>query len=356
MSALLELDQVEVSFPIRGGLLRRIVTHAQAVSGVSLSVSQGETVGIVGESGCGKTSLARAIVGLTPVNRGQIHFDGADITDASGSTRRAVSRQLQMIFQDPYTSLNPRATVRKIISAAWSIHPDVIPRDRWDEEIQTLLEMVGLSQRDADKYPHQFSGGQRQRIGIARALALKPKLIVCDEPVSALDVSIQAQVINLLQDLQNELGLTYVIIAHDLSVIRHISDRVAVMYLGKMAEVGTTDSVYAAAAHPYTQALLSSEHTPDPWSAEVQPTIPLTGEVPSPISPPSGCRFRTRCWKAEDICGSDPPALVNRPGVDHPVACHFATIELPTVERLGSPEPTHARQTHPTPVDSRKEG
>lgn len=334
MSELLELNQVEVAFPIRGGLLRRTVAHAQAVSGISLSVSAGETVGIVGESGCGKTSLARAIVGLTPVKSGQIIFDGEDITDASGATRRSVSRQLQMIFQDPYTSLNPRATVRKIITAAWSIHPEVVPRDRWDDEVQDLLQLVGLARRDADKYPHQFSGGQRQRIGIARALALKPKLILCDEPVSALDVSIQAQVINLLQDLQKELGLTYVIIAHDLSVIRHISDRVAVMYLGKMAEIGATDSVYTAAGHPYTQALLSSEHAPGPWSEDEHPTIPLSGEVPSPISPPSGCRFRTRCWKAQDICASEPPDLVKRPGTDHPVACHFATMELPNVEEL----------------------
>lgn len=336
MNALLELDQVAVTFPIRGGLLQRTVANAQAVSGVSLTVQAGETMGIVGESGCGKTSLARAIVGLSPVRSGTIRFDGVDITDASSATRRAVSRQLQMIFQDPYTSLNPRATVRNIISSAWSIHPNVVPRDAWDSELRELLEMVGLSPRDADKYPHQFSGGQRQRIGIARALALKPKLIVCDEPVSALDVSIQAQVVNLLQDLQKELGLTYVIIAHDLSVIRHISDRVAVMYLGRIVEIGATQSVYTSAAHPYTQALLSAEHSPDPWSSGQQPTIPLFGEVPSPISPPSGCRFRTRCWKAQDVCASDPPALVERTGLDHRVACHFATTELPLIANPGA--------------------
>lgn len=348
MSALLELDDVEVSFPIRGGLLRRTVAHAQAVSGISLRVNAGETIGIVGESGCGKTSLARTIVGLTPVKNGRIRFEGADITDATGSTRREVSRQLQMIFQDPYTSLNPRATVRDIIAAAWSIHPDVVPRARWDDEVRTLLELVGLTRRDADKYPHQFSGGQRQRVGIARALALRPKLIVCDEPVSALDVSIQAQVINLLQDLQEELGLTYVIIAHDLSVVRHISDRVAVMYLGKVVEIGDTDAIYSSAGHPYTQALLSAEPSADPWSDDQIPPIPLRGEVPSPITPPSGCRFRTRCWKAQDVCASETPVLVSRPGVGHPVACHFASTDLPDPDEFASasvPEPPHDEAT-----------
>ncbi len=323
---LLSVRDLRTSFPIRSSVLRRKAGAVQAVSGVSFDLPAGRTLGLVGESGSGKTTLARTVIGLEPPESGQVIFDGQDLLTLPPAELRQARRQIQMIFQDPYASLNPRLTVEQIISEAWLINPGVVPRDRWAAEVKDLLARVGLNPDHADRYPHQFSGGQRQRVGIARALALRPRLVICDEAVSALDVSVQAQVLNLLVDLQQELGLSFLFIAHDLSVVRHISDEVAVMYLGKVVERGTTAQIFAAPVHPYTQALLSAVPVPRPWAAPPRQQILLKGDIPSPVSPPSGCRFRTRCWKAQDRCATEEPALAVRLG-EHSSACHFP--ELP---------------------------
>ncbi|GHF12849.1 MULTISPECIES: ABC transporter ATP-binding protein [Streptomyces] len=319
--ALLTVEGLVKHFPITKGVLRRQVGAVQAVDGLTFDVRTGETLGVVGESGCGKSTMGRLITRLLEPTAGRIEFEGRDITHLGVSGMRPMRRDVQMIFQDPYSSLNPRHTVGTIVGAPFRLQ-GIAPEGGVKKEVQGLLELVGLSPEHYNRYPHEFSGGQRQRIGIARALALKPKLVVADEPVSALDVSIQAQVVNLLDDLQDELGLTYVIIAHDLSVIRHVSDRIAVMYLGKLVELTDRTSLYTAPAHPYTKALLSAVPVPDPRRRTQRKRILLNGDVPSPISPPSGCRFRTRCWKSAEVCSEqEPPLLELRTG--HQVACHF---------------------------------
>jgi oligopeptide transport system ATP-binding protein len=312
-------------FPItRGIVFQRRIGAVRAVDGVNISLKRGETLGVVGESGCGKSTLARLLVGLEKPTAGTIQVLNKDLGRMSGNDLRHARRSIQLVMQDPYTSLNPRMTVGDIIGEPFAIHPDVVPRERRRDRVAELIDLVGLNPDHINRYPHQFSGGQRQRIGIARALALNPEIIICDEPVSALDVSIQAQVMNLLERLQNELGLAYIFIAHDLSVVRHISDRVAVMYLGKVVEVGDESQIYDHPTHPYTQALLSAVPVPDPTLRGHRDQIILTGDVPSPANPPSGCRFRTRCWKAQEICAIEEPPLITRPGSAHPSACHFA--------------------------------
>ncbi|TWF92691.1 ABC transporter ATP-binding protein [Saccharopolyspora dendranthemae] len=320
---ILQVQDLVKHFPVRAGLPRRTVGHVRAVDGVSFDLQRGETLGVVGESGCGKSTLAQVLMRLENPTGGTALFEGRDIFKMRGSELRKLRRDMQIVLQDPYTSLNPRRTVGDIVGEPFEIHPEVAPKGERRRKVQELLDVVGLNPEHIHRYPHQFSGGQRQRIGIARALALKPKVIVCDEPVSALDVSIQAQVMNLLGDLQDEFGLSYVFIAHDLGVVRHLSDRVAVMYLGKIAEVGTEDDIYEHPQHPYTQALLSAVPVPDPTLRGKREVIRLTGDVPSPANPPSGCRFRTRCWKAQDICAEKAPELEVRLG-GHPSACHFA--------------------------------
>ncbi|MFK0264472.1 ABC transporter ATP-binding protein [Streptomyces angustmyceticus] len=320
-------------FPITKGLLKRQVGAVQAVDGIDFDVRPGETLGIVGESGCGKSTMGRLITRLDEPTGGSIEFQGKDITHLSPGRLRPMRRDVQMIFQDPYGSLNPRHTIGGIVSTPFRLQ-GVEPEGGVKKEVQRLLELVGLSPEHYNRYPHEFSGGQRQRIGIARALALKPKLVVADEPVSALDVSIQAQVVNLMDDLQDELGLTYVIIAHDLSVIRHVSDRIAVMYLGKIVELADRKGLYESPMHPYTKALLSAVPVPDPKRRTQRDRILLKGDVPSPINPPSGCRFRTRCWKATEVCaGTEPPLVALRTG--HQVACHHPENAEGTAQAAG---------------------
>lgn len=317
-------------YPIRKGVLRRTVGHVKAVDGVSFDLHKGETLGIVGESGCGKSTLGRLLMRLEEPTAGSVQFEGQDWSGASARETRRLRRDIQIVFQDPYTSLNPRMTVGDIIGEPLEIHPDVVPKGGRRQRVQELLDLVGLNPEHINRYPHQFSGGQRQRIGIARGIALNPKVLICDEPVSALDVSVQAQVVNLMEKLQDELGLAYVFIAHDLSVVRHISDRVGVMYLGRMAELGEEDEVYSRPTHPYTQALLSAVPVPDPTLRGKREQIVLVGDVPSPANPPSGCRFHTRCWKAQDLCSQEEPQLeLRQDGAGgHLSACHFAEPRL----------------------------
>ena len=324
---ILKVDGLVKHFPIRAGLFKRQVGQVHAVDGVDFNLTAGETLGLVGESGCGKSTLARTVIKLLEPTAGTVVFNGQDITGYSRRQMREVRRELQIVFQDPYASLNPRMTVREIVAEPLRIHGMYRGRQgrqRTDE----LLRTVGLSPEHGNRFPHEFSGGQRQRIGFARALALNPQLLVLDEPVSALDVSIRAQVVNLLESLQRDFGLTYIFVAHDLSLIRHVADRVAVMYLGKIVEIGNRIDVYERPTHPYTQALLSAVPIEDPALRGKRERIVLTGDVPSPANPPSGCRFRTRCWKAQPICAEEEPALIDR-GHGHPSACHFAEVVKP---------------------------
>ena len=356
---LLKVEHLKVAYPIRSAILQRRTGENVAVSKVNFELSPGQTVGLVGESGSGKSSVARTVIGLVRPSDGRVIFQGQDITNYSPRQLKDVRRQMQMIFQDPYASLNPRYTIEQIIAEGWRVHPGAVSRKQWQAEVKDLLDRVGLNPDYSNRYPHQFSGGQRQRLGIARALAVSPDLIVCDEPVSALDVSIQAQVVNLLKDLQARLGLSYLFIAHDLAVVKHIADRVAVMYLGRLVEIADKRTLFAAPRHPYTQALLSAIPKPDPALARSR--ILLPGDVPSPLAPPSGCRFHTRCTYAQAKCSQETPAL--RPaGAGHQVACHFfEQVEVPReltslagsgitgkfAERLALFEAAKHREPHP---------
>ncbi len=323
--SLLEVRDLKKHFPIKSGVLKRQTGTVYAVDGVSFSVEKGETLGLVGESGCGKSTTGRALLRLIDATSGSVDFEGIDVMSASGGDMQKLRRDMQIIFQDPYASLNPRMHVRDIVGESLKIHK-VGSKSERTKRVYELLETVGLSAEHADRYPHEFSGGQRQRIGIARALALNPKLIVCDEPVSALDVSIRAQVINLLEDLQDEFELTYVFIAHDLSVVKHISDRVAVMYLGKIVEISDSSVLYDTPQHPYTEALLSAVPIPDPHTERARRRIILEGDVPSPANPPRGCVFHPRCPRSQPVCAEAMPRLVSTggdAGSSHEVACYF---------------------------------
>lgn len=320
---ILEVEDLLVHFPIRSGLLQRVTGALRAVDGVSFTLPAGETLGLVGESGCGKSTTALAVMRLLDPTAGQIRFRGHDLSRYSRRQLRDVRRGIQMVFQDPHSSLDPRVTVGDSIAEPLQIH-GLGDSAEVRERVAELLDMVGLDRTHAGRYPHQFSGGQLQRVGIARALAPDPQVLILDEPVSALDVSIQAQIITLLQDLQSRLGLAYLFISHDLSVVRHICDRVAVMYLGRIVEAGDRRGIYRAAAHPYTQSLLSAVPRPDPGRSGASTRIVLAGDIPNAVDPPSGCRFRTRCWKAEQRCAEETPALVERAGTSTRSACHFA--------------------------------
>jgi oligopeptide/dipeptide ABC transporter ATP-binding protein len=321
---LLRVEDLKIHFPIKGGVLLRSRGENKAVDGISLTIENGETLGLVGESGCGKSTLGKAIVRLLEPTAGRIEFDGREVTHLSRSAMKPIRREIQMIFQDPAESLNSRHTVGNLISEAFEIHE--IGEPAWRRErVLELLAHVGLPASSVDRFPFEFSGGQRQRIGIARAVALEPKLIVCDEPVSALDVSIQSQILNLMLTLQEEMGLSYLFIAHDLAVVKHISDRIAIMYLGRLMEVGGADEVYAHPKHPYTRALIAAIPEPDP-ARRGQAKMVLEGDVPSPIDPPSGCVFHTRCPHAEPRCSAEMPVLrdvIASDGISHQVACHF---------------------------------
>jgi peptide/nickel transport system ATP-binding protein/oligopeptide transport system ATP-binding protein len=330
--AIMEVRDLVKHFPIRAGFLQRQVGAVQAVDGVSFDVMRGETLGLVGESGCGKSTTARLLLRLMAPTAGSINFDGREIAHIKGAELKALRRDMQMIFQDPYSSLNPRKTVGSIIADPFVIHK-IRPEGGRKRAVQELMDTVGLNPEHYNRYPHEFSGGQRQRIGVARALALKPKVIVADEPVSALDVSIQAQVLNLLRDLQRDLGLTLIFIAHDLSVVRHMCDRVAVMYLGRIYELATSDELYAHPRMPYTGALMSAVPVADPRLAAAKKRQILTGDVPSPANPPPGCRFHTRCWKAQEICRLEDPVLETKEG-GNLAACHFPLTDAEVLERV----------------------
>ena len=331
--SLIEVKDVAVHFPIRAGLLQTMVGTVKAVDGISFEIRRGETLGLVGESGCGKSTTGRAVIRLRDLTAGSVKFDGVDLSTLKSNALRKMRRRMQIIFQDPYGSLDPRMTVGATLAEPIDTH-NLAKGEAKRERIADLLRIVGLDPQYVSRYPHEFSGGQRQRIGVARALAVEPEFIVCDEPISALDVSIQAQVLNLLTDLRAQLGLTYLFIAHDLSVVKHISDRVAVMYLGKIVEIGPPDVMYARPGHPYTRALLSAVPVPDPESERRRKRVVLQGDVPSPVNPPEGCRFHTRCWLYERLgkpeeCRTIDPPLYDL-AADHAAACHFAAKALET--------------------------
>jgi oligopeptide/dipeptide ABC transporter ATP-binding protein len=356
-SVLVRVENLVKHFPVKaGGFARRTVAHVHAVDDVSLVIERGKTLGLVGETGSGKSTLARCVAGLIPATSGRVFFEGRDITGLSRGAMRPLRREIQMIFQDPYSSLNPRRRVGSIIGEPFAIHKTATGAER-KRRVQELMERVGLNPEHYNRFPAEFSGGQRQRIGVARALALRPKLIICDEPVSALDVSIQAQVLNLLADLQAEYGLSYLFIAHDLEVVRHVSDKVAVMYLGRIGESGPKESLYSRPRHPYTVALLSAAPVADPDAAQSRRRVILAGDVPSPIDPPPGCRFHPRCPKAQDVCGQREPRLAAGSGPAagdggpdqaapdqvaggqaHLAACHFPVADGEDLAAAGAKE------------------
>jgi oligopeptide transport system ATP-binding protein len=347
---LIEVEDLKVHFPIRSGIFQTEVGTVKAVDGITFQVRKGETLGLVGESGCGKSTTGRAMIRLREPTAGRVTFDGIELGTLKSEALRKMRRRMQIIFQDPYGSLDPRMTVGSIVSEPIETHK-LAKGDARKERVADLLRIVGLDPTYVSRYPHEFSGGQRQRIGVARALAVEPEFIVCDEPISALDVSIQAQVLNLLTDLREQLGLTYLFIAHDLSVVKHISDRVAVMYLGKIVEIGPPENMYAAPGHPYTRALLSAVPVPDPESERKRKRVILTGDVPSPVNPPEGCRFHTRCWlyerlgKPEECRTIDPPVRILHG--DHGAACHFAEQALASDVGVGHIDMSPVRRGTP---------